>query len=357
MSANSGSENEVVITKEKLEQFERGDIQLEAFSPGERAYLDKLMSGEIVDDEAPLGDESTGVKEVTEEVKPVEDSHKDSVPGTKYKEKADEANSYKQKADALARKLEEAKAELEAARSLATLTVTNPIRDDNQVWSDKHQVDMAERLARLEAQSLQGVRGTQEKFEKLTKELEEQQTFAQVNAFVSGYPELKLSRSFEEANAEYVSFTQKLGATPKDMSLVDKYFEDANFRKEMESKGVRAPKDFDRLNTILEVFHRKTKMGYPNFDDSYLGYLRESKQLEKRFNGTYLKGVEDAVNKIANNKNETTILDPGKSNDSGFTMSENQMEAWLTAHPRPITASDRATMTNIQQYLEARSRS
>ncbi len=355
MSANSGSENEVVIPKEKLEQFERGDIKLEAFSAGERAYMDKLMRGEIATDEAPAGGEIPAVKEASEQGKPVEEN-KDLVPGSKYKDKADEANTYKQKADSFAKKLEEANAQLEALKALSTIQVPSPIKEKDQVWSDSHQVSIAERLARLEAQTLQGVRGSQEKLEVLTKELKEQQTFAQVNAFAFNNPELRLTRPFEEANAEYVAFTQKLGATPKDMSLVDRYFEDATFRKEMESKGVRAPKDFDKLNVILEVFHRKNSMGYPNFDDAYLGHLRESKQLEKRFNGTYLKGVEDAVNKIANNKNETTILDPGKSNDSGFAMSESQMEAWLTAHPRPITSSDKAIMAQIQGYLEARQR-
>lgn len=357
MSANSDSQDEVVISDERLAQFESNAIKLKDLSAVERKALDILMQGEIADGEAPVGDEPA-VKEAAEAASQIENksSSKDQVPGTKYKEKADEANSYKQKVTSLTQKLADATAELEATRALSTLKVETPVKESDTLWTDKYQFDVAERLARIEALTLGGVKGAEEKFIKLTKELAEQKTFAEVNAFASSNPELKLSRPFEDANAEYVAFTQKLGATPTDLSVVDKYFEDANFRKEMESKGIKAPKDYDRLAVILQIYHRKSSMGYPNFDDAYLGHLRETKQLDKRFNGTYLKGVEDAVNKIANNKNETTILDPGNSNESAFSMSEAQMEAWLVKNPRPATSSQKAVMLQIQAHLQARSK-
>lgn len=353
MSANSGSAEQVTVTKEKLEQFERGEIGLDAFKGGERAYLESLLAGETAAGEAPPAD--AGVKEVTDTNQAVEDKSetpKGYVDGLKYKEAKDSENAYRQRADSLAKRLAETEAELESARQLAALKVEPQVPKDDALWTDNHQVDVATRLAKLEALTMQGVRGAEEKLSKLAKELEEQKNFAEVNAFIQSNPELRLGRPFEEANAEYLAFAQKLGATPKDMSAVDKFFEDANFRKEAESKGIKAPKDYDKLSVILDVYHRKSK--YPNIDDAYLGLLRETKQLEKRFNGTYLKGVEDAVNKIANNKNETTILDPGTSNETGFSMTEAQMEAWLVKHPKPVTAADKAVMKQIQSYLEAR---
>lgn len=342
---------EVEIPQEKLDKFERGEIAMSEFNEGERAFLDRLMRGEVSDGEAPAEE---AVKEVAEVV-PQEDAKppKGFVDGLKYKEKADEANSFKQKADSFAKQLEETRLALEAIKAQQSVVVPNPIKDKDQVWTEGHQEDIATRVARLEAQRMEGVRGSQEKLEKLEKQLAEQARFAEINAFASSYPELKLGRPFEEANAEYIQFTQKLGATPQDMSLVDKFFADAAFRKDAEARGIKPPKDFEKLNPILEVFHRKSKLNYPNLDDAYLGYLRETNQLEKRFNSKYLKGVEDAINKVSSNKNETATLDPSSSNEPASAMSEPQMMAWIAANSRLVTPSQKATMAQIQAYLKA----
>lgn len=345
------------ITQDQLDRFERGEMKLEDFSEGQRAALEKILSGEVAEVEAPPA--GTGVKEDGAPAAAVADEKKDEVPkdyvpGAKYKEKADEANTYKQKADAAAKRLKEIEAELELVRAQSAVQVEAPVKDPNKLWSDDHQLDVATRLARIEAQQMQGVKGAQEKLEALKKEIDEQKKFAEVNAFAFEFPELRLSRPFEEANAEYVAFTKKLGATPDDLRVVDRYFEDPAFRKEMESKGIKAPRDYDRLSIILQAYHAKNESGYPTYRAAYLDKVLSSAELEKRFNGQYLKGVEDAVTKIANNKNETTILDSSRTNEGGIGMSEQQMEAWLVAHPRPVTPGDKAIMAQIQTYLEAR---
>lgn len=352
-----GAKGEGPITEDQLARFEKGEMKLEDFSEAQRAELEKILSGEVTEVAAPP--DGTGVKDdevakpASEEAKK-EEVPKDYVPGDKYKAKADEANTFRQKAEAAAKRLKEIEAELEAAKAISTVKVEPPVTDPNKVWSDAYQLEQAERLARLEAQQMQGVRGVQEKLQKLQTELAEQKKFAEVNAFAFEFPELRLSRPFEEANAEYVDFTRKLGATPDNLALVDKYFEDATFRKDMESKGIKPPKDYSKLDLILRAYHAKHSDGYPTYRAAYLDKVLSSAELEKRFNGQYLKGVEDAVTKIANNKNETTILDSSRSNGDGLGMSEQQMEAWLIAHPKPVTPNDKAIMAQIQTYLEAR---
>lgn len=349
-----------MIPQDKLDKFERGEIQMNDFSADEQVELGKIVSGELTEPEAPAAD--TAVKEEQVEAPPVAGGEKKEeappkgfVPGDKFKEKADEANTYRQRADSYSRQLEETRAELERLRAQSELKVEAPPVTPEAVWSDQHQLDLAREVARLKLVVEQGVRGSQEKLQKLEKELADQKMFAELNQFVSEFSELKLSRPFEEANAEYVQFTQKLGATPQDMSAVDRYFQDAAYRTEMESKGIKAPKDYDRLEKALQVYHAKNKQGYPTYRAAYLDRVLSPQELEKRMSGRFLEGVEAAVNKVSQNRQETTILDAGKSSDSGFNMTEAQMEAWINANPYPVTPQQKSTMAQIQEYIRAKS--
>lgn len=343
-----------MIPEDKLAKFERGEIQMEAFSPDEQSELAKLVSGEHVEVEAPV--EKTTVKEDAAKAAPVvedkKDIPKDYVPGEKFKEKADEANTYKQKADTYSRQLEETRAQLEALRK-QTEAKGEHKADANSIWSDQHQLDLVAEVARLRAIVETGVKGSQAKLEALEKELADKKKFAELNAFAAEFPELRLGRSFEEANEEYIQFTQKLGATPADLSAVDKYFQDANFRKEMEQKGIKAPKDYDRLEQILKVYHAKGN--YPTYRAAYLDKFLSPTELQKRLDGQYLKGARETVDKIANNRNETATLDQGHNGESSLAMTEAQMMAWMDSHRYPATAQEKAIMAQIQSYIAAQS--
>ena len=341
-----------MIPQDKLEKFERGEIEMEAFTDAEKAELEKLMSGEDVEVKAPA--DIPAVKDDLSTETPVvvadEEIPKDHVPGAKYKEKADQANDYRQKADSYSKQLEETRAELDRIKEQSAFQPAQTVTPD-VVWSDKHQLDLVAEVARLKGIVENGVRGSQDRLQKLEKELADKNMFASLNAFASEFAELRLSRPFEEANAEYIQFTQKLGATPSDLSVVDKYFEDAAFRREKEALGIKPPKDYDRLEKILKVYHEQGK--YPTLRAAYLDKFLTADELEKRLSGRYLQGVDDAVTQIAQRRNETTILEPGQSSDKGFAMTEAQMEAWMNANPYPVTPNQKATMAQIQTYLQA----
>lgn len=348
----------MMIPTDKLKKFERGEIGLEAFNADERAELETIMAQEVVEDEAPV--ENPTVKEVAPDSPPVldgtkvEEVPKGHVPGDKFKEKADEANTYRQRAEAFNRQLEEAKAETARLKAQLETRVENPIKDPNRVWDENHQMDMAAKIARLEAMVESGVRGSQEKLQKLEKELADNTMYAEVDAFQAEFDELRLGRPFKEANKEYIEFTRKLGATASDLSVVDKYFADATFRAEQEAKGIKAPKDYDRLSRILETFHAKNADKYPDYRSAYLSKVLSPAALKARYNAQYLAGAEDVVNKISGNRQETALLDGTKPNSSGMNMSEAQMDSWLRTHPYPRGA-EVEVFNQIQEYLRSQS--
>lgn len=357
LSPETNKNDKMEITQDELDQFEKGTLKLESLSAEKQAKFSEIMMSSDPVEAPSAGDKPLEVKEDSKDGESVSESKDkvagDVVPGIKYKEKADEANTYKQQAEANKRELARIKAELESIRKLGDVKQAQPLKDSDQVWDPQFQVEQAERISKLEALVMQGVKGSREKLETLEKELEERNTFAELNAFTNTSAELRLDRPVEKANEEYLQFVQKLGASPEDMNLVDRYHSDATFRQQMESKGIKAPKDYEKLNLILKVYHRKNTMNYPNLDDAYLGLLREEGKLGQRLNGQYSKGFEDAVNKIANNASETTILDPSKTNGGGTDMSESEMDAWMRSNPNPVTSTQKATMAKIQAYLQA----
>lgn len=356
-----------MITKDKLEKFERGEIDLKDFTADEQSDLSRLMAGEDVQIEAPAAEPAVK-EEKAESAPPDGDVTKDPEAdrevvkngekkklGDLYKEVSDQVNTYRQRSESAARQLEETRAELERLKQQAATQVQNPIKDPNAVWSDQHQIDLAAEVARLKAVVESGVRGSQAKLEALEKELADKAKFAELNAFASEFPELRLSRPFEDANAEYIDFTKRLGATPQDMRVVDRYFEDAAFRKDMEARGIKPPKDYERLEKILKVYHEKGRLNYPTYRAVYLDKVLSPQDWQARLSDRYLKGVEDTVNKIAGNRQETTVLDGSSSNQGSVGMTEAQMEAWLVAHPYPRTEAERQTMAQIQTHIFSKS--
>lgn len=328
------------ITKEDIELFESGKKNLEDFSAEQKAQLELLASGEEVEIDG-LG--TDGAEAAATQPAKQGEPPKDYVPGDKYKEKANEANTFKQQVLSYKEKIEKITSELEELKSkqselpagIATAAGTQ---------------ELVQRLARLESMAQEGNKKAIQKSEEVVNELRQKMAFAEVDALAVDYPELNLGISFEKANEGYADFYEKVGGT---IDAVDKYFSDKEFRSEMEKKGVKAPPYYEKLQEVLEIYSNRDK--YPSLEDAYLGTLNKKGKLKQRFSSEYTKGVTDAVRKIAENKQETTILAPDGAGSSG-EMSEESMMNWLAAHPYPKTAEEQAVMTRIQSYLESQSR-
>lgn len=328
------------ITKNDIEAFEKGTLTLDAMTPEKRGQLERIIAGEDVEVEGietePKADSASQTPPA--EIKP--DSG--SVPGETYRKKADEANTYKQRFEAEKTRLEKLTAELEELRTNSKVTPAGVGAGASE---------LLERINRLESMVSEGNKKAIEKQEALIGELKLKMAFAEVDSLGEEYQELNLGTSFEKANKDYADFVAKLGG---DLANVDKYLSDSAYRASVEAQGIKIPKNFDKLQTVLDVYNNRDK--YPSMEEAYLGHLVRNKKLKERFSSAYSKGVSDAVDRIADNKNDSTILAPSGSGGSSATMTEDQMNAWLTKNPYPRTAEDRAVMAQIQSYLEAKSR-
>lgn len=324
---------EAKLTKEEIERFEKGELSFESLSKEKREQLELVIAGEPVEIEGvEAADQTAAVAPAGETNKP----DKSYVPGEEYKKKADEANTFKQRAESLRLKLEDAAKEVELLKAR---------QQELPTAAGVGTGDLLNRIQGLEKLVLEGNKKAIEKQETLVKELETKMSFAEIDALAQEYPELDLGTTFEKANEQYAEFYTKLGGKAE---LVDKYLEDQAFRTEMESKGIKIPKNFEKLQVALTVYGNRSK--YPSVEEAYLGYLHKQGKLKERFSSAYSDGVRDAVKKIAENRNETTIMAPS-GGGGGSEMSEDQMMDWLSKHPHPKTADERAVMSRIQTYL------
>jgi hypothetical protein len=167
--------------------------------------------------------------------------------------------------------------------------------------------------------------------------------------------------SLEQMEATYAEFYYATGATEKDASNVKKFFEDPNFRKEMEAKGVKAPKDFEKINTVLQVkaLRDKYRSVDPDFklSDAYVSFMAKSNKLPSMFVEERLKGAAQVADKLHSIGNETITLQPGST--SGATQddwSDAKMIEWMNTHPHPKTKDEKATFARIEAILDARDR-
>jgi hypothetical protein len=329
------------ITKNDIDAFEKGTLTLEAMTPEKRGQLERIIAGEDVEVE---GIETEAQPGSANQNPPAEDKpDSGSVPGDKYREKANEANTYKQRFEAEKTRLEKLTSELESLRANAT-----PANSGNLGAGAS---ELLERINRLESMVSEGNKKAIEKQESLIGELKLKMAFAEVDSLGEEYKELNLGTTFEKANKDYADFVAKLGG---DLANVDKYLADSAYRASVEAQGIKIPKNFDKLQTVLDVYNNRDK--YPSMEEAYLGHLVRNKKLKERFSSAYSKGVSDAVDRIADNKNDSTLLAPSGSGGSSAAMTEEQMSTWLANNPFPRSTEEKAVMNQIQSYLEAKSR-
>jgi len=199
----------------------------------------------------------------------------------KYKRKADEANTWKQKFDTLNRKAEETldfELKLQdpefrskyfegkgytTQKEIEEIDLTVPLDEDGE--PDYFDEDYQKRLN----QSL----STYSKDKKAQAELERQaeraslsqksveRTFQEFDELQGKYPSLKTEKSFKELDTEFIDFKKSLGTDLK------RYMEDESFRTQKENDGIVAPRELDKYLTLLDLNSRKSK--YPSLEAAY----------------------------------------------------------------------------------------
>jgi hypothetical protein len=263
------------------------------------------------------------------------------VEGSRFKEKADEASDYQNKWKADRKRVLELEAAL-AAKNAAP--IETPTVD--HVWSDSAQLDIHKTVAELKQEiasfKTERVKTLEEAHaEKMSAVNETELILLRTDPlFKDAVP---ADKTMEKMEAEYSEFYYATGATAEDATNVKKYFEDPNFRKEMEAKGVKPPKDFEKINTILQVkaIRDKHRAVDPEFklSDAYVHYMAKSNKLSAVLSEERLKGAAQVADRLHANANETITMQPGAT--SGATQ-----DSWSDA-----AMMDEGRKSDLQPHL------
>lgn len=347
------------VNDELIQKLDKGEIKFSDLDPETEAavgvYLDAIPEEAAPADVNAVAQPAVIDTEVKQDepVKPP----KGFVDGSKYKEKADAASDFENKWKADRRRIAELEAALAAknAEPVAAPTV-------DHVWSDVAQVDLHKTVAELKREldgfKTERVKTLEEaRAEKLSAVNETELIMLRSNPmFKDAVP---ADKTMEKMEAEYSEFYYATGATAEDATNVKKYFEDPNFRKEMEAKGVKPPKDFEKINTILQVkaIRDKHRSVDPDFklSDAYVHYMAKSNKLSAVLVEERLKGAAQVADRLHANANETITMQPGST--SGATQdswSDAAMMDWMTKHPHPKTKDEKATFNRICAILDER---
>lgn len=345
------------VNDELIQKLDKGEIKFtdldEETNAAVGAYLDKV-------DEAVPEDTSATQPLVTEPVVTQDEPTKPPkgyVEGSRFKETADKASDYENKWKAEQKK----RLELEAALAAKN---QEPIQAPSleHVWSDNGQVDLHKTVLEMKRKLESYEEGQKKSLEELrTEKLEimDETELAMLRSDPLAKTAVPVGKSMKQMEAEYSDFYYATGATAEDATNVKKFFTDANFRKEMESKGVKAPKDFESINTILQVkaIRDRFRSADPDFKmtDAYVHFMSKNNKLSAALTEERLKGAAQVADKLHGIANETITMQPGLT--SGATSdqwSDAQMSKWMVEHPHPKTKDDIATFRRIEAILDER---
>ena len=352
-----GNKQHFEVNDDLIAKLDKGDIKFsdldEATNAAVGVYLDKM--DETAPDEVPAA-QTPATETVVTQDEPVKPP-KGFVEGSRFKEKADEASDYKNKWLADQRRLRELEEKL---KTKDLPPIEKPSLET--VWSDGAQVDLHQGFAELKRkveawEADQTKTLTEIKAEKLAAMNETELVMLRSNPlFRDSIPAGKTMEKMEE---EYSAFYFATGATAEDATNVKKYFSDASFRKEMESKGVKPPEDFEKINTVLQVkaIRDKFRSADPEFkmSDAYVHFMAKNDKLSAVLTGERLKGAAQVADKLHGIANETITMQPGLT--SGATQndwSDAQIGKWLDEHKHPKTKDEVATYNRICAILDER---
>ncbi len=353
-----GNKQHLEVNDDLIAKLDKGEINFsdldEATNTAVGAYLDKM--DETAPDEDPAAKTPATEIEVAQENEAVKPP-KGFVDGKRFKETADKASDFENKWKADRNRIVELEAAL-AAKNQEPIAAPGL----DHVWSDEAQVTLHTKFAELERKvaSFEGER--KQTLEEAKAERMEAVNETELNMLRSN-PLSKdivpVGKSMKQMESEYSKFYYATGATKEDATNVKKFFTDPAFRKEMESKGVKEPENFESINTILQVkaIRDKFKSADPDFKmtDAYVHFMAKSDKLSTMLTGERLKGAAQVADKLHGIANETITMQPG--NTSGATQndwSDAQIGKWLDEHKHPKTKDEVATYNRICSILDER---
>jgi hypothetical protein len=264
----------------------------------------------------------------------------------KAQREADEKNRIKQQYESAQRRLEALKKVEEEAKAIKA---EKPL----DAYDDAQMTSLATKLAQMEKE-LAGYRdyfktSAQQEAESAQKSLqqrEEESVFTSIARLQSEFEDLRTDQPFEKLNAEYASWLDNLvklsgfkeshpNAPVNELRSMAKelYNEDEDFRKTAIAKRAKAPKELEKIETILNVHEKKMRDG-GGYRANYLDMLAENGVLPsviaKREREAALKASNATIDAMTRgNKGVTTLAPTDGSNSFPDKTPAEKMQAYL----------------------------
>ena len=291
----------------------------------------------------------------------------------KYKNKANEANTWKQKYESLNRKAEETldfelKLQDPEFRSkyfgdkgylsedeTAEIDLTVPLDEDGEpdYFDDEYQKRLNQSMSQYTKDKKAAAENAMLAQRQTLAQKGVERTFQEFEALQTKYPSLKTDKSFKELDTEFINFKKTLGSDLK------RYTQDEDFRKAKESEGVFAPSELDKYLTLLDLNSKKSK--YPSLEAAY----RDSSLFDEHMNSRVEAKNErvadpnkfDMLGGVNKLKNEMTA--PMSQGTSGGNVSGSEdddiafMQRWA-GREHEMSATDEKAYSAIIARLDAK---
>lgn len=291
----------------------------------------------------------------------------------KYKRKADEANTWKQKYETLNRKSEETldfelKLQDPEFRSkyfedkgymsqeeIQEIDLTVPLDEDGEpdYYDPDYMKRMNQALVQYNKDKKVSTEQAQAEQRQTLAQKSIERTFQEFDELQSKYPALKTEKTFKELDTEFIDFKKTLGVDLK------RFMEDEDFRKVKEDEGVVAPSELDKYLTLLDLNGRKSK--YPSLEAAY----RDSSVFDEHMNSQVQPKTEqvaddnkfDMLGKVDKLKDEMTPMGQGQAAGGSVDGSDDEdiafMQRWA-GREHEMSDSDEKQYSSIIAKLDAK---
>jgi hypothetical protein len=338
---NGYSSEELSGFRETLSKVEEGSLPKTALDELPMDIIDQVSAGEgqifegMDSDLAPASNPQES--ELSETAPEPEDLN------LKYKRKADEANTWKQKFDSLERKYESSQDfELKlkdpefrkkyfeeqgyvSNEELEDIDLTMPLDEDGDedFLNPEYQKKLNKVLVQYTKDRKSQAERSQAEMQQSLRQKEIDRTFSEISDLQEKYPALRTEKSFKELDTEFIGFKKSLG------SDLQRFMEDSDFRTAKEKEGIVAPSELDTYLTLLNINSSKSK--YPSLEAAY----RDSSVFDEHLNS--MKQPADNSGKFEMLPNASTdqlkeefdTMGNGQSGDSGLEGDDNADLAFL----------------------------
>lgn len=288
---------------------------------------DETKQGDVDTDNDSDEDESTstGIEDGTEEEKtqrPKKKNNSLSDLKRELRERSNELNTYKQRYEALNRKIEKGeytpkKAEIDRA----------------SLWDDDTMVARMQKLEEMEAK----FKTLEQREQQLAQQQAMDKVFREIEEFQGKFSHLKTDTDIREINNIYIELASN-GTTPSDEDLLE-----AGIKK----------KDVQKYLKLLEVDQHKRANGLRTFKAAYYdsGIADEYSVSEDPAESTARSKTQESFTKA---EGQPKVLKGGYSSQGGAdTWDEARMAQWLEKHPdaTAYTAKDKEIFNTIFKRL------